>query len=101
MIDYYEALAKTHMDQYLDLLMKKPKINLNINLIGQRRQPSKKKPKTEITQKFALQFFESLMDSYHNFKIFCHKSKSTECSMFNTDNSILATALKDYENMLE
>ena len=118
MIRYYETLAKNHMDQYLNLLMKKvqnPTIRIDANVVGHRKSrhggggQKNNFTKMEIAQEFAIQFFETLMDSFHNFKHYCQTVKSSEeqeseCDIIlnsEADDAILASALKEYDFKLQ
>ena len=108
MVQYYETLAKTHLDQYVNLLLKKPKsyinLNENINLVGNRKSKNGrnflKKDKTLVTGEFAMRFFQSLLGSFHDFQNYCENKLTKECQMFEDDNAILAKALKDYDLIL-
>ena len=102
MVHVYETRAKNHLDQYLNLLLKKkPKINENApTLIGQRK--SKKKPKnSKIPQEVALRFFENIIQGFNNFKNYCSDANTYECSILDEDEAILAKALKEYDNKLK
>ena len=113
MIRYYETLAKNHMDQYLNLLMKKvqnPTV-IDANVVGHRKSSRQKFrenefTKMEVAQEYAIQFFQTLMDSFHNFKHHCQTVSSTEeseCDILNSeaDDAILASALKEYDYKLQ
>ena len=108
MVHYYETLAKNHLDQYVDLLLKKPKpkinLNENINLVGNRKLKNGrnvfKKDKSLVTGEFAMRFFQSLLGSFHDFQNYCENKFTKECEMFDDDNAILAKALKDYDLIL-
>ena len=107
MIHHYEHLAKNHMDQYLDILLKNPHNDLskeNSNLIGSRVKSLQKmkvaKKATTVPQQFALKFFQTLMTSFRNYKEFCKNNFSEECAIFDQDDAILANALKDYDHIL-
>ena len=108
MVQYYETLAKNHLDQYVNLLLKKPKsyinLNENINLVGNRKSKNGrnilKKDKTLVTGEFAMRFFQSLLGSFHDFQNYCENKFIKECQMFEDDNAILAKALKDYDLIL-
>ena len=108
MVQYYETLAKNHLDQYVNLLLKKPKsyinLNENINLVGNRKSKNGrnilKKDKTLVTGEFAMRFFQSLLGSFHDFQNYCENKFTKECLMFEDDNAILAKALKDYDLIL-
>ena len=103
------------MDQYLNLLMKKvqnPTV-IDANVVGHRKSrhggggQKNNFTKMEIAQEFAIQFFETLMDSFHNFKHYCQTVKSSEqeseCDILNSeaDDAILASALKEYAFKLQ
>ena len=100
------------MDQYLNLLMKKVQnpTGIDANVVGHRksRHGGQKNnfTKMEIAQEFAIQFFQTLMDSFHNFKHHCQTVSSTEeseCDILNSeaDDAILASALKEYDYKLQ
>ena len=115
-IRYYETLAKNHMDQYLNLLMKKvqnPTV-IDANVVGHRKSSRQKFrenefTKMEVAQEYAIQFFQTLMDSFHNFKHYCQTvplttEESAECDIIlnsETEDAILASAFKEYDYKLQ
>ena len=116
MIRYYETLAKNHMDQYLNLLMRKvqnPTV-IDANVVGHRKSSRQKFrenefTKMEVAQEYAIQFFQTLMDSFHNFKHYCQTvplttEESAECDIIinsETEDAVLASAFKEYDYKLQ
>ena len=107
MIHHYENLAKNHMDQYLDILLKNSPSDSpkdNSNLIGSRSKSLQNmkvaKKGTTVPQQFALNFFQTLITSFRNYKKFCKNDFTPECAIFDQDDAVLANALKDYDHIL-
>ena len=72
-------------------------------LIGQRlsRRRLKKKDARKIPAKIAVNFFEQLLSSFHDFKNYCFDHKDAgECAVLDTDNAVLLDAMKEYDNLL-
>ena len=109
MVNHFENMAKNHMDMYLNLLLKKNKSAGDQNFvsndsIGKRK--SKSKPKEEnnkkiVPQEFAVNFFSSLLGGYRKFKNYCKINNTEECDIFDSDDAILAKAIKKYNGIFE
>ena len=102
MIHVYETRAKNHLDQYLNLLLKKkPKINEDVPTLIGRRKSNKKPKNSKIPHEVTLRFFENMIQGFNNFKNYCSEKNSYECSILDEDDAILAKALKEYDNKLK
>ena len=107
MVNHYENMAKNHMDLYLDLLLKKNKSGdqnfVSNDSIGKRKSKLKPEEKNKkiVPQEFAVNFFSSLLDGYRKFKNYCKINNTEECEIFDSDDAILAKAIKKYNGIIE
>jgi hypothetical protein len=80
----YEVLARIHIDQYFKMLEdRKEMSSQDIDLIGQRDswRNQIQAPRGEILEPLAIEFFQKLLDNFHQFQDQCSSKYSDECDI--------------------
>lgn len=108
----YEVLAKSQIDQYLSILQQKATSQNDpekmADILGQRNSLKRqmKMERREITEYLALEFFQRLYESFHNFQDFCSSPRNIDtddCKILlrnDTNNFLFVDTLKHYNFLL-
>ena len=96
MISYYESQARNHVKQYFQVLENQRTMDLNLDLIPPRRTEKLSNRGGAMQEATALAFFEQLMESFRDFKDFCHNNPTNkDCIMMQNDRFQISDFLEN------